>query len=88
MRNEYFYPPFFCCNPIEYSRVLGSWNDRSGGGGFGGKRGFPSVLEEWIGLMSQVLLGYELRMFLSPVAKKDHQWFKMQDSEHGNVAQK
>lgn len=58
------------------------------GGGVGGKRSFASFLEEWIGLMPQVLLGYELRMFLSSVAKKDHQWFKMQDSEHGNVAQK
>lgn len=35
-----------------------------------------------------MLFGYELEVFLSSVAKKDHQWFEMQDSEHGNVAQK
>lgn len=57
--------------------------------GLGGKKGVSLLfLEEWIGLMAQVLFGYELRMFLSSVAKKDHQWFQMQDSEHGNVAQK
>lgn len=56
---------------------------------FGGeKRGFACFLEKWIGLMPQVLLGYELKMFLGSVAKKDHQWFKMQDSEHVNMAQK
>lgn len=67
---------------------MGSWSDRSGMLGLGKKGDFAAFLEEWIGLRPQVLLGSELRMFLSPVARKDHQWFKMQDSEHGNVAQK